>query len=210
MDMSGHEKTQMRLFRLILEDGPLTLYTANAKLDVPIGTIHRHIKELTSSKKIKIYRSMEKSGRKKIPYGPTLVGLVYFYRFDKMIPERLESHFLKWLEFDDFVSELRDEGFTEENLARPKETKILFKKYIHYFAGVEDQIDSLRNPDVIPRNILLYIGEFLLALRPEYMRIWEDLYRKMPVIRKNADEYMESTIESYRRLKKTRSNLKEK
>lgn len=210
MDMSGHEKTQLRLFRLILEEGPLTLYTANTKLDVPIGTIHRHIKELIGSNKIKAYRNLEKSGRKKIPYGPTLVGLVYFYRFDKTIQEQMESHFLKWLEFDDFLSELREEGFTEKNLANPKETKTLFKKYIHYFAGVEDQIDSLRNPDVIPRNVLLYIGEFLLALKPEYIKVWETLYWKMPVIRKNADEYMESTIEFYKRLKKTRSNLKEK
>ena len=201
MDMSAHEKTQMRLFRMILDEGPLTLYTANAKLDVPIGTIHRHIKELTASKKIKIYQD-SKSGRKKIPYGPTLAGMIHFYRFDKTIQERLESHFLKWSEFEDFVSELKEEGFTEKNLAKPKETKTLFKKYIHYFAGVEDQIDSLRNPNVIPRNVLLYIGEFLLALKPEYMKIWEDLYGKMPVIRKNADEYMESTIEFYKLLKK--------
>lgn len=201
MDMSTHEKTQARLFRMILDQGPLTLYTANANLDVPIGTIHRHMKELTGSKKIKVYRD-SKSGRKKIPYGPTLTGIIHFYRFDKTIQERLENHFLKWSEFGDFISELKEEGFTEQNLAKPKETKMLFKKYVHYFAGVEDQIDSLRNPNVIPRNVLLYIGEFLLALKPEYMKIWEDLYGKMPIIRKNADEYMASTIEFYKLLKK--------
>jgi hypothetical protein len=115
---------------------------------------------------------------------------------------RLENYFLKWISFDDFLSELKDEGFDLRNIAKSRDAKNLFKKYVHYFAGVEDQIEELREPNSIPRDILLYIGEFLLVRRPEYMKIWEELYSKMPTIRKNVDGYMQSTIEFYEKLKK--------
>jgi hypothetical protein len=205
MDMSGHEKTQASLFRDILNEGPLTLYTANSKSSSPIGTIHRHFKQMTENRWIKIYASLEDKSRRKIPYGPTLLGIIHFYRLDKTIQSRLEHHFLRWIRFDDFVSELKDEGFDTKNLKNSKE---LFRKYIYYFAGVEDQIETLREPQTVPRELLLYIGEFLLVRRPEYMRIWEELYKKMPVIRKNVDGYMESTIEFYNTLKKRTKQIK--
>jgi len=199
MDMSTHEKTQIGLFKTILEEGPLTLYAANAKSSSPIGTIHRHFKQMIESRWIKIYESLEDKSRRKIPYGPTLLGIIHFYRLDKTIQSRLEHHFLRWIRFEDFTSELNDEGFDSKNLKNSKE---LFRKYVYYFAGVEDQIESLREPQTVPRELLLYIGEFLLVRKPEYMKIWEELYKKMPVIRKNVDGYMESTIEFYNTLKK--------
>ncbi len=199
MDMSTHEKTQIVLFKTILEEGPLTLYAANTKSSSPIGTIHRHFKQMIESRWIKIYESLEDKSRRKIPYGPTLLGIIHFYRLDKTIQSRLEHHFLRWIRFEDFTSELNDEGFDSKNLKNSKE---LFRKYVYYFAGVEDQIKSLREPQTVPRELLLYIGEFLLVRKPEYMKIWEELYKKMPVIRKNVDGYMESTIEFYNTLKK--------
>ena len=196
--MSPHEKTQSALFRTVLDEGPLTLYAANSKSASPIGTIHRHFKQMIESKWLKVYSSQDKS-RRKIPYGPTLLGVIHFYRLDKTIQSRLEHHFLKWVRFDDFVSELKDEGFDLKNL---KSSKDLFRKYIHYFAGVEDEIETLKEPQTVPREMLLYIGEFLLVRKSEYMKIWEELYGKMPTIRKNVDDYMESTAEFYNRLKK--------
>jgi hypothetical protein len=153
---------------------------------------------MTESRWIKIYGSEDKS-RRKIPYGPTLLGIIHFYRLDRTIQSKLEHHFLRWIRFDDFGSELRDEGFDLENLKNSKE---LFRKYVYYFAGVEDQIETLREPQTVPRELLLYVGEFLLVRRPEYMKIWEELYKKMPLIRKNVDGYMESTLEFYNTLKK--------
>jgi hypothetical protein len=205
MDMSGHEKTQVSLFRDILDEGPLTLYAANSKSTSPIGTIHRHFKQMIENHWIKIYASLEDKSRRKIPYGPTLLGIIHFYRLDKTIQSRLEHHFLRWIRFDDFVLELSDEGFDPKNLKNSKE---LFRKYIYYFAGVEDQIETLHEPQTVPRELLLYIGEFLLVRRPEYMKIWEELYKKMPVIRKNVDGYMESTIEFYNTLKKRTKQIK--
>lgn len=202
--MSMHEKTQIGLFRIILEEGPLTLYAANSKSNSPIGTIHRHFKQMIESKWIKVYARLEDKSRRKIPYGPTLLGLIHFYRLDKTIQSRLEHHFLRWIRFEDFTAELDDEGFELKNLKNSKE---LFRKYVYYFAGVEDQIEGLRDPQTVPRELLLYIGEFLLVRRPEYMKIWEELYKKMPVIRKNVDGYMESTIEFYNTLKKRSKNL---
>ncbi|HWP78678.1 MAG TPA: ArsR family transcriptional regulator [Candidatus Nitrosotenuis sp.] len=202
--MSTHSQTQMSLFRIILEEGPLTLYAANIKSSSPIGTIHRHFREMVREKKIKIYTNLNDKSRGKIYYGPTLLGMVYFYRFDKTIQTRLDDYFLKWIGFDDFVAELREEGFITSNIAKSRDSKNLFRKYVHYFAGVENQIASLKEPDTIPREMLLYVGEFLLVRQPEYMKIWEELYHKMPSIKKNVDEYMQSTIEFYKKLKKTR------
>ncbi len=204
MDRSTHEKTQNSLFRAILEEGPLTLYAANARSASPIGTIHRHFKQMIKNKWLKVYSSQDKS-RRKIPYGPTLLGLIHFYRMDRAIQTRLEHHFLRWIRFDDFISELKDEEFDLENL---KNSKDLFRKYIHYFAGVEDEIESLKEPHTVPREILLYIGEFLLVRKPEYMKIWEELYGRMPIIRKNVDGYMESTKEFYDKLKKKSKQFK--
>ncbi|MBI5698355.1 MAG: hypothetical protein HZC29_07750 [Thaumarchaeota archaeon] len=124
---------------------------------------------------------------------------------DKAIQPRLEHHFLRWIRFDDFISELKDEEFDLENL---KSSKDLFRKYIHYFAGVEDEIETLKEPQTVPREILLYIGEFLLVRKPEYMKIWEELYGRMPIIRKNVDGYMESTKEFYDKLKKKSKQFK--
>lgn len=202
MDMSTHEITQRNLFRVMLDEGPLTLYTANKKSSSPIGTIHRHFKEMIEGKRIKAYAKLEDTGRRKINYGPTLLGIIYFYSVDKAVQEGLERYFLKWIQFEDFLSELKEEGFDTTNIAKSKTAKILFKKYVQYFAGVEEQIMMLREPEKIPRDVLLYIGEFLLVRKPEYMKIWEELYRKMPAIKKNVDDYMESTMKFYDRLKK--------
>lgn len=205
MDMSTHEKTQVRLFRTILDEGPLTLYSANSKSKSPIGTIHRHFKEMVKHKWIKTYTELKDTSRRKIHYGPTLLGVVYFYSKDPIVQDKLEQYFLKWIQFEDFLFELSEEGFDIRNIVKLKDCKNLFKKYVHYFAGVEEQITMLRQPENIPREILLYIGEFLLVRKPEYMKIWEELYRKMPAIRKNVDEYIDSTTEFYNRIKTAKS-----
>jgi hypothetical protein len=57
MDMSTAEKTSLDIFKGIMDWGPLTLYSANAKTRMPIGTIHRHIKLLEKTGKIKAYES---------------------------------------------------------------------------------------------------------------------------------------------------------
>lgn len=199
--MSTHDQTQQNLFRTILDEGPLTLYMANIKSSSPIGTIHRHFREMINTKKIKIYTKLEDKSRRKIHYGPTLLGIIYFYRFDKTLRTKIENYFHKWVKFADFLYELKNEGFDLNDTNKLRDPS-LFKKYVHYFAGVEDQITALKNPESLPRDMLLYIGEFLLVRRPEYMKIWEELYGKMPTIKKNVDEYMKSSIEFYEKLKK--------
>ena len=84
MDMSTTNQTSMDIFREILDGGkPVTLYSANAKTRIPIGTIHRHFKQLEKTEKIRIYESVQ-TGRKKIKYGPTIYGMIHFY--DVFIP----------------------------------------------------------------------------------------------------------------------------
>lgn len=202
MDRSNYEKTQSNLFKVILDEGPLTLYTANSKTQNPLGTIHRHFKAMLESKWVKVYSSLEDTSRGKIHYGPTLLGIIHFYNTDPNIQNRLEHYFYRWMGYEDFKKELHEEGFVDKDLANLKKCSALFKKYIHYFAGVEEHIAMLKEPEKIPRDILLYIGEFLLVRRPEYMVIWEELYQKMPTIRKNVDEYMNSTISFYNKMKR--------
>ena len=69
VDMSTTADTSMDIFEAIMDNGPLTLYSANNKTRIPVGTIHRHFKQLTRTGKIRVYASSSK-GRKKIEYGP--------------------------------------------------------------------------------------------------------------------------------------------
>jgi len=64
-DISTAAHTSMDIFRAIMDHGQLTLYSANAKTRIPIGTIHRHFKQLNKLGKIRVYESKDK-GRKKI------------------------------------------------------------------------------------------------------------------------------------------------
>ena len=57
LDMSTTNQTSMDIFREILNDGkPVTLYSANAKTRIPIGTIHRHFKQLEKNREDKSLR----------------------------------------------------------------------------------------------------------------------------------------------------------
>ncbi|MGI0009913.1 MAG: ArsR family transcriptional regulator [Nitrosopumilaceae archaeon] len=205
MDTSSHDRTASQLFKLILENGPLTLYAANATSDIPIGTIHRHFKEMTDAEKIKIY-DHGKSGRRKISYGPTLYGLIYFYRIDKDIEKKLENYFDVWIKREQFVAELKDAGFDEKKLGTDlKMSKKIFRKYIQYYAGVEEQLlNFARNMNELPRDVRMFLGEFLVATKSDYKKLWEELYLSLPGFRKNVTDFFEEMIKFYSELKKKR------
>jgi predicted transcriptional regulator len=118
VDMSNAEKTSLDIFMAIMNWGPLTLYSANAKTRMPIGTIHRHVKLLEKAGKIKAYES-KTTGRKKIQYGPTIYGMISFYRQDKKFASLIQNYFLLWIEHKEFQKELEKEGFDiSGNLAK--------------------------------------------------------------------------------------------
>jgi len=200
MDMSTSEKTSLDIFRGILDFGPLSLYSANSKTKMPIGTIHRHIKQLEKKGKIKIYESKTK-GRKKIQYGPTINGLVSYYRQDKKIAASIQNYFLLWIEHKEFQKELEREGFdVSGNL---EESKGVFLKYMNYFSAVEEQMEKIRKGDnVISRDILILISSGLLSSDPHYQKLWQDLYQNLPGMRNSLDEYMTNIIKSYKEFKK--------
>jgi len=203
MDISGHDKTASKLFRAIAEKGPITLYTTNITSDIPIGTIHRHFKEMADTEKIKIY-DHGKSGRKKISYGPTLYGFIYFYRIDHEIEKRLENYYDIWIKKEPFVSELQAAGFDGKKLTNdPKTSKKIFRKYIQYYAGVEEQLANFaNNMNMLPRDMRMFLGEFLVATKSEYKKIWEELYSSLPGFRKNVTDFFEEMIKFYKELKK--------
>lgn len=202
MDISHHDKTAVRLFKLILTDGPITLYKATSESDIPIGTIHRHFKEMEEGKKIRIYLHSS-DGRKKIAYGPTLYGFVYFFRIDNELANKLEDYFDFWIRKNQFASDLVDAGFDTKSITSDQKTKKIFRKYIQYYSGVEDQlINFSKNLEEIPHETRLFIGEFLLSTKKEYKKTWEELYSSLPGFRKNVLEFFESMMRVYSDLKR--------
>jgi hypothetical protein len=167
---------------------------------MPIGTIHRHIKLLEKNGKIKIYE-LKTKGRRKIQYGPTIYGILSFYRQDKKIASLIQNYFLLWIEHKEFQKELQKEGFDiSGNL---KESKIIFQKYMVYFSAVEDQIEKIKKDDnVVSRDVLILISSGLLSSDPQYQKIWEELYQNLPGMRKSLDQYMTNMIKSYKEFKK--------
>src|SRR3989338_11507939 len=151
-DMSTSQKTSMDIFRGIMDYGPLTLYSANSKTKMPIGTIHRHFKQLEKTGKIRAYES-KKKGRKKIEYGPTIYGIVSFYKQDKEFAKKIENYFLIWIEHKEFQNDLAKEGF-DVSPKRLKQSKHLFRKYLDYFGAIEEQIEKIRKgEDLISHDI---------------------------------------------------------
>ena len=200
MDMSTAEKTSLDIFKSIMDWGPLSLYSANVKTRMPIGTIHRHMKLLEKTGKIKAYES-KTTGRKKIQYGPTIYGMLSFYNQDKKFAASIQNYFLLWIENKEFQNELEKEGFdVSGNLVKSKQ---VFQKYMDYFSAVERKMDKIKKGDsVISRDVLILISSGLLSSEPHYQKLWKELYQNLPGVRKDLDEYMTNMIKSYKEFKK--------
>ena len=203
MDISAHDKTALELYKIIINKGPLTLYSANSRSNMPIGTIHRHFKEMIETEKIMIYE-ISQAGRKKISYGPTVFGFIYFYRLDDEIKKNLDSYFDTWIKKEKFVEDLKKAGFDEKKITSDaKESKKTFSKFIYFYAGIEDQLEYLvKNLKDVPRDIRWFMGGFLLVHKREYMKTYDELVKTMPGLRKDISNFLESMIESYGKLKK--------
>lgn len=204
MDISKGTQTEVDIFRLIIDEGPLTLYSASTKSPFPLGTIHRHFKEMEKSTQIKVYGT-DKNSRKKKPYGPTVLGFISFYDYDKDIQKNLENYFLLWIEREDFLSDLKENGFdVDEIKSNPNKSKELFRKFVTYNVAIQYVLSSLKkNPSVIPRQLSLFIGELLLhALEPSFIKSWEELYIKLPGLREDVDSHIDEIVKIQKRLKK--------
>ncbi len=203
MDISTHDKTSLELFKILVNQGPITLYSVNTSSKLPIGTIHRHFKEMVETEKIMAYES-SKSGRKKIAYGPTVYGFVYFYRMDSQIRKNLDSYFDNWTGREKFVKDLEKSGFDRTKLMSDKKmSKKTFAKFVYFHAGVEDQLYHLvQNLNEVHRDIRWFIGGFLLVRKREFMELQEELITEMPGLRNDISKFLEIMIDSYQNLKK--------
>ena len=200
-DISTATRTSMDIFRAIMDHGPLTLYSANNKTRIPIGTIHRHFKQLSKSGKIRVYKSKDK-GRKKIEYGPTMYGIVSFYKQDKEFAEKIENYYLIWIENKEFQKDLEGEGF-DVSIENLKKSKHVFRKYMNYFSAVEEQIEKMKSgEDSVSRDMQIFFGSMMLSSNPQYQKLWTELYNKLPGMQKSLEEYMETMIKSYKEFKK--------
>lgn len=203
MDISTHDKTSLELFKILINQGPITLYSANASSNLPIGTIHRHFKEMVETEKIMAYET-SKSGRKKIAYGPTVYGFVYFYRMDSQIRKNLDSYFDNWTRKEKFVKDLEKSGFDITKITSDKKmSKKTFAKFVYFYAGVEDQLYYLvNNLNEVHRDVRWFIGGFLLVRKKEFMEMQEELITEMPGLRNDVSKFLEVMIDSYENLKK--------
>ena len=190
-----------------MDYGPLTLYSANNKTRISIGTLHRHFRQLSKTGKIRVYES-NKKGRKKIEYGPTILGMVTFYRKDKKLAKNIENYFLLWIENKEFQKELESEGFdvATDNL---KDSKHIFRKYMNYFSAVEQQIENIRKgEDIISHDIQVFLGVVLLSSYPHYQKLWTELYNNLPGMQSSCDNYMQNMIKTYKEFKKNQLDTK--
>jgi hypothetical protein len=202
MDISAHDHTALELFKIIINKGPLTLYSANAKSNMPIGTIHRHFKEMIKTEKIMIYQTST-SGRKKISYGPTVYGFVYFYTMDEELQKNLDFYFDMWIKNEKFIDDLVKSGFDKTRIISDKKSKKTFAKFVYFYAGVEDQLNYLvKNLNDVHRDVRWFIGGFLLVRKKEYMQAHEELVTEIPGLRKDISNFLEAMIKSYGKLKK--------
>lgn len=169
---------------------------------MPIGTIHRHFKEMIETEKIMIYE-ISASGRKKISYGPTVYGFVYFYTMDEEIRKNLDFYFDTWTKNEKFVDDLVKSGFDKTKIISDKKSKKMFAKFVYFYAGVEDQLNYLvKNLNDVHRDIRWFIGGFLLVRKKEYMQAHEELVAEIPGLRKDISNFLEAMIKSYGKLKK--------
>ena len=200
-DISTSSQASMDIFRAIMDYGPLSLYSATTKTRIPLGTIHRHFGQLQKAGKIRVFES-ETKGRKKINYGPTISGIISFYRQDKEFAKKIENYFLIWIENKEFQKELEAEGF-DVRIDHLKKSKKVFKKYLDYFSAIEEQIEKIRKgDDIISRNLQIFLGSALLSSDSRYQKLWSELYYSLPGMQKSLDDYMENTIKSYKEFKK--------
>ena len=205
-NISTAEQTSMDIFKVIMDYGPLTLYSTNAKTRISIGTIHRHIKQLEKARKIRVYE-YQKEGRRKIKYGPTIYGMIHAYGCDAEFAKKTENYFLIWIEQKEFRRDLAAEGFdaSPDNLKRSKH---VFKKYMDYFSAVEEQIDRIkRGEGSLSREMLVFFSSMMMMSSDlHYQRLWTELYSELPGMRKNLDQQMENMAESYKHFKDSQNH----
>ncbi|QMU54780.1 MAG: ArsR family transcriptional regulator [Nitrosopumilus sp.] len=201
VNISTAIRTSLDIFKAIMDNGPQTLYSTNSKTRIPMSTIHRHFKQLHNAGKIRVYESTEK-GRKKIEYGPTIYGMIDACRQDEEFADKIENYFLIWIDREEFQKDLAAEGF-DVSIKNLKKSKHVFRKFMTYFGAVEEQIEKTRRgDDSVSRDMQVFFSSMMLSSYPHYQKLWIELYRELPGMRKNLDEYMENIMKSYGEFKK--------
>ena len=200
-NISIAQRTSMDIFKAIMDYGPITLYSVNTKTRISIGTIHRHIKQLEKTKRIRVYEYQE-TGRRKIEYGPTIYGMIYAYGNDAEFAKKVENYFLIWIEHKEFRQDLAAEGF-DASVDNLKRSKHVFKRYMDYFSAVERQIDEIkRGEGSLSHEMLVFFSSMMmLSSDVRYRRLWMELYNELPGMQRNLDQHMKSMMESYRQFK---------
>ena len=73
-----------------------------------------------------------------------------------------------------------------------------------YAAAIEHVLSLVqKDPSILPRELSVFIGEMLLiSMEPSYVKLWEELYTKLPGLRKEIDDNITNMINVQKRLKR--------
>ena len=205
MNISAADITMAELFKVLVSNGPSTVYSISKQKDIPQPTVHRTFKKLEQIQAIQVYLEDKASGRKKIFYGPTLDGIFAVYCLLDTAQEEnmdLELVFDTWIKEDKFFDEL-EQLFDPNDLRNaPAKVRRIFKKFVKHNAMALREFEKfIAKHGDIPFPYKINLGAALLREKnPEkYDRVAKELYKEMPKVR----EQIEREDEVRRQIKKT-------
>lgn len=180
MDISDTDRFEFKLFKLIIDNGPITAYSLSNISHRAHPTVHRHIKELEESEDIKIYRTEEhRTGQKKKFYGPTIKGIFWFCTLFKEYHQRLDFIIDKWKGEKSFLKQLLMEGFDTKLVETdPVYFKNIFKKYAILYSDSWYESENYEPT----KNTWMMVGSYLLGLKnpKKYSKIMKELFQAVP------------------------------
>jgi len=211
MDTSKEDQVEAKIFFNIVENGPISIYTASNKKEPqnpPFTTVHRHFKNLEADNLITIFEKVIHQNKKfKYLYGPTSEGIAEFYFSEKGKPIRdIKPVFEKWGNTEKFF---QDENGLElfafnEFKNNPMQVIKYFKKWVEFIRKANDYKE-------IPEELDLDVGMLILGKKePKYfLETVLELYENIPAVRTELDQYFKNALNVYEFIQKgtTQSNL---
>ena len=185
MDISAADITMAELFKVLVSNGPSTVYSISKQEDIPQPTVHRTFKKLLEQGGIQVYKEDKADGRKKIFYGPTSNGIFGIYCLLDMAGKEnmdLDLVFDTWIKQDKFFDELGALFDPNDLRNAPAKSKRIFKKFVKLHAREFKEFEK-------------FIDEYGDIPFPYKIQIGAGLFRD-----KNAEKFERDSIELYREL----------
>ena len=180
MDISDIDTFEFELFQLMIDNGPITVYSLSNLSNRAHPTVHRHFKQFEEEEYIRVYRTEDhRTGQKKKFYGPTVIGIFWFCTLFKEYNQRLDFIVDKWKGEKPFLKDLVIAGFDLKLLETdPVYFKNIFKKFAKFYTDSWYEIENYEPT----KDTWMAVGSFLLGLKSpkKYSKIMKDLFKAVP------------------------------